>query len=93
MQEKIENWTKANQDKVLHAIGGYITYCIVRIISGVFLPKNVSIIFACIAVVLVAVGKEVIIDKLIRKKEIDWWDTVATILGAVPFIMTDLVND
>ena len=80
MQKNIENWTKTNNDKVLHFIAGLLL-SLLMIISWKFV----------FLVVIVAILKE-IVDKHIRKTGGDRMDIVATCLGAIPIIIILLID-
>lgn len=89
IQQKIED--AIPKDKALHALGGYLIYCITRW-STPYWGREISIIISIIAVLLIAIGKEIIIDKMIRKKDIDWYDSMATIIGAIPVMINDIIT-
>lgn len=80
MQKKIENWSKKNNDKILHFIAGMLL-SLLMIISWWF----------ALLIVVVAVSKE-IVDKKARKTGFDRADIVATCLGAVPIVVVLLID-
>lgn len=74
IQKKIENWSKKNNDKILHFIAGMLL-SLLMIINWWF----------ALLIVVVAVSKE-IVDKKVRNTGFDRADIVATCLGAVPIV-------
>jgi len=53
-----------------------------------FFCININLWWGFLACVVIAVGKEVVWDKLLKKGTFDWWDMAYTIAPAVMILLT-----
>lgn len=81
---------KLGIDKVLHLFGGAIIFQSVLIVCmSISLSFWLSTLLGFVVTLIIAFGKELIYDKLMRKTKFDLKDAIATILG-IPFSLLTL---